>query len=176
MANPLASLFVTSPFGSRKPIKTTSGRMTSNYHNGVDLRAAVGTPVYAVKDGWVVEAGTSPIWGKYEVIKGDDGYTTRYAHLSSATAAKGARITAGTKIGLSGETGSVDGAHLHFGVYDPSGAAVDPLKYVNGIVAQTIPNVTGLNFNQPISSDMSAAAAIGLLGAALITMAGLLDA
>lgn len=176
MANPLASLFVTSPFGSRKPIKTTSGRITSNYHDGVDLRAAVGTPVYAVKDGWVVEAGTSPIWGKYEVIKGDDGYTTRYAHLSSATAAKGARITAGTKIGLSGETGSVDGAHLHFGVYDPSGKAVDPLAYVAGLGANAAQVIKTLDFSQPITGDMSAAAAIGLIGAALVALGGMLDA
>jgi hypothetical protein len=89
-------------------------------HDGVDFHAPEGTKVYACADGLIVdsmsEEQAEPVnkpYGNYVRIDHGDGYFTIYAHLSRLVAVKGQNIRAGELIGLSGNTGNSQGAHLH---------------------------------------------------------------
>lgn len=115
---PLKNVQVTSKFGSR-------GR---EFHEGVDLRAKPGTPVFAASDGIVLYAGTRIRgYGKLVIIKHRGGWSTVYAHNSQLFVRSGQHIQRGQRISLSGNTGHSSGPHLHFeirrGIY-----AVDPLR------------------------------------------------
>jgi len=88
-------------------------------HGGVDLAIPVGTPIYAVEDGIATIASDS-VSGNYVQISHSRGttgqldrYTTYYFHLSSQAISNG-KVTKGTIIGYSGNTGRSDGPHLHF--------------------------------------------------------------
>ena len=88
-------------------------------HNGVDFAAQRGTPVRAVGDGMIAEAGWNGSYGKAIDITHDSTYTSRYAHLDSfAPGIKaGAAVTKGQIIGYVGSTGRSTGPHLHFELY-----------------------------------------------------------
>lgn len=89
-------------------------------HNGVDIMADYGTPVYAAENGYVTAAtydgGYNGGRGNYVTIQGDSGLTTYYYHNSQVVAYKGQRVTAGDLIAYVGQTGRAYGNHLHFGV------------------------------------------------------------
>lgn len=121
---PLEEVYITSPFGPR----VLDGVLQD--HNGVDLRAAVGTPVLAIADG-VVTWGWNERSGNYILLQldGSEDIRAGYAHLSRIDVAQGARVTAGQIIGLSGNTGSARGPHLHFTIR-VNGDTVDPSTYV----------------------------------------------
>ncbi len=116
---PLATLTVTFPFGGQLDSdQTYYVRHGYAGHEGVDLRAAVGTPVYAAHNGQATCYGSvdaSVGYGLYVVVEGD-GLRTIYAHLSETCVASGDVVTAGQLIGRSGATGYCLGAHLHFGL------------------------------------------------------------
>jgi len=122
MRAPLDNVYVTSPYGPR----VVDGQVQQ--HNGVDLRAAVGTPVFAVADG-VATWGYNARSGNYILLKISPELTAGYAHLSSISVGQGAPVKAGDIIGLSGETGSTRGPHLHFTIR-VNGDTVDPSQYV----------------------------------------------
>ncbi len=88
-------------------------------HNGVDFAAQRGTPVRAVGDGVITEAGWNGSYGKAIDIKHDSTYTSRYAHLDSFAAGihAGSTVTKGQIIGYVGSTGRATGPHLHFELY-----------------------------------------------------------
>ncbi len=88
-------------------------------HNGVDFAAQRGTPVRAVGDGTIAEAGWNGSYGKAIDITHDSTYMSRYAHLDSfAPGIKaGATVTKGQIIGYVGSTGRSTGPHLHFELY-----------------------------------------------------------
>ncbi len=65
-------------------------------------------------------------YGLYIYINHDNGYQTRYAHLSAVTVSKDDRVTRGQVIGTSGTTGWSTGPHLHFEVRDSNNNAIDP--------------------------------------------------
>lgn len=85
------------------------------WHNGIDLRAPIGTPVYAVADGMVEVAKNNPGgYGLYVVINHKDIFGSLSAHLSQYNVSPGQKVKAGDIIGLSGNTGDSTGPHLHF--------------------------------------------------------------
>jgi len=88
-------------------------------HPGVDFAAQRGTPVRAVGDGVVVEAGWNGAYGKSIDIKHDGAYMSRYAHLHGFAEGirGGATVTKGQVIGYVGSTGRATGPHLHFEMY-----------------------------------------------------------
>ena len=120
---PTKSVYVTSNYGWR----TIFGKR--EYHYGIDLRASVGTAIYAADGGEVVFVGTSGGYGKLIQIKHDNGDLTYYAHLSSYSVKKGERVYKGQQIAKSGATGRVTGPHLHFEIRK-NGVRVDPAKYL----------------------------------------------
>ena len=120
---PLNSVYITSSYG---------GRMLNGYydfHLGVDLRASSGTWVYASDGGEVVFAGYNGSYGYLIKIKHDNGDYTYYAHLSKIAVSSGTRVYKGQYIALSGATGNVTGAHLHFEIRK-NGSTVNPVSYL----------------------------------------------
>ncbi|WP_105968580.1 M23 family metallopeptidase [Streptomyces geranii] len=105
---------------------------SSGSHTGVDFHAASGTSVHAVGSGTVVEAGWGGSYGNNIVIKMNDGTYTQYGHLSSINVSVGQTVTPGQQIGLSGATGNVTGAHLHFEarMTPEYGSDIDPVAYL----------------------------------------------
>jgi murein DD-endopeptidase MepM/ murein hydrolase activator NlpD len=98
-------------------------------HNGVDLAASHGTPVYATADGLVGKAQYWGSYGNYVQIEHGGELQTRYAHLSSYTVRMGDMVQKGDLIGYIGSTGRSTGPHLHYEVR-VAGEPVDPRPYM----------------------------------------------
>ena len=98
-------------------------------HHGVDYSAPVGTPVYSIGDGKVVEAAYRGQNGRIVRIRHNSVYTTAYLHLSRFGKGihPGALVCQGDVIGYVGSTGLSSGPHLDFRVYK-NGSPIDPLK------------------------------------------------
>ncbi|PSM38174.1 peptidase [Streptomyces dioscori] len=110
------------------------GIWSSGSHTGIDFHAASGTAVHAVGSGTVVEADWGGSYGNQVVIKMVDGTYTQYGHLSSIGVSVGQTVTPGQQIALSGATGNVTGAHLHFEARTTAeyGSDMDPIAYLRG--------------------------------------------
>ena len=98
-------------------------------HNGVDLAAPTGTPVKSAASGRVTFAGWKHGYGRVVIIRHDETYETRYAHLSAfkGNLSRGESVEKGDVIGLVGMTGAATGPHLHY-EFRVHGKALDPLK------------------------------------------------
>jgi murein DD-endopeptidase MepM/ murein hydrolase activator NlpD len=119
---PLTTVAVTigSPFGARwgKP------------HEGIDLPAPVGTPVFAAADGRVVYAGHGVRgYGNLVVVKHAGDLLTVYAHNSALLVSQGQPVRAGDRIALVGQSGHATGPHLHFEVRSGQ-IPRDPMTYL----------------------------------------------
>lgn len=97
------------------------------YHKGIDIGGGVGTPVTAAQNGEVAEvynSGWNWGYGTNIVIRGDNGYSTLYAHMSGTNVSLGQRVAAGkTLIGWVGMTGRTTGPHLHLEIRSGDGFA-----------------------------------------------------
>jgi hypothetical protein len=113
----------TDSFGTRR---TFNGELAS-VHEGMDFRAATGTPVRAGNSGVVVLAQPLYYEGNCVVIDHGLGLFTISMHLSRIDVREGDRVIAGQLIGLSGATGRVTGPHLHWAVRWQN-AYLDPAK------------------------------------------------
>lgn len=122
---PLDSVINVGAFGNIRKKGDVSLR-----HLGVDLDAAVGTPVYAVNDGVVSFVEELTVYGKMIIIDHGLGIYSLYLHLNEFKVAKGDKVTRGEVIGLSGSTGYSLGPHLHFSI-KVKGANIDPLRFIN---------------------------------------------
>jgi murein DD-endopeptidase MepM/ murein hydrolase activator NlpD len=112
---------ITSFFGYRRSPFTGQRQ----FHNGIDIRANMGTPIRAAMAGRVTSAGYDNSLGYYVVITHHSGYRTLYGHLSTIRTNVGAYVGTGTIIGNVGNTGLSTGPHLHFTVFR-NGFAVNP--------------------------------------------------
>ncbi|KXI29271.1 peptidoglycan DD-metalloendopeptidase family protein [Paraglaciecola hydrolytica] len=83
-------------------------------HNGIDYRAANGTPVVAAGDGKVIQAGYNRFNGNYVFIQHGDRYVTKYLHFSKSAVKNGAKVRQGQVIGYVGATGMAEAPHLHY--------------------------------------------------------------
>ncbi len=123
-----SKFWLSSLFGPRKKPK--------GFHNGIDMAALKRTPVKAAAAGVVDQVYEDPVgYGKTIVIKHDNTYKTRYAHLDSMLVKVGQSVQAGMLIGRVGDTGNVrkqgrDASHLHFEVYE-LGKRVNPLYFLS---------------------------------------------
>jgi murein DD-endopeptidase MepM/ murein hydrolase activator NlpD len=111
--------FVVSGFGMRW------GRM----HEGIDIAASSGTPIWAAAAGTVIHAGWLGGYGNLVVVDHGNGLATAYAHASAILVSVGQHVGQGETIALVGTTGNSTGPHLHFEVR-VNGVAVDPLLYL----------------------------------------------
>jgi murein DD-endopeptidase MepM/ murein hydrolase activator NlpD len=116
---PVAQGVVSSGFGIR------NGAM----HDGVDIAAHAGTPVYAADGGVVIFSGTLHGYGNTVIIRHDDGYVTVYGHNERNLVSEGVRVGPGQQIGAIGRSGRTTGANLHFEVRRDN-VAQNPLAYL----------------------------------------------
>ncbi|MDO8560814.1 MAG: peptidoglycan DD-metalloendopeptidase family protein [bacterium] len=133
--------------------RTAFARLSDFYsfHNGIDIKVLVGSPVFSADKGAVIATGDSDLYcrrgayGKFIVIRHNNNLTTLYAHLSLIRVSAGQNVDRGEVIGYSGSTGLSTGPHLHFTAYDsrtvevrqsrvcgflPYGGSVNPLDYL----------------------------------------------
>ncbi len=110
-------------------------------HNGLDLGASVGTPVFAADDGTVIGADNNDRsrwrkyqYGKYILIEHTNNLATLYAHLSEQVVGIGKAVKRGELIGYSGNTGYATGPHLHFGVYWAPSISMKSIPPAAGLV------------------------------------------
>jgi hypothetical protein len=130
--------------GSKFPVNPCSGRVTSSFgtrkhpitgvvkmHTGIDIGAPHGSPVVAVKDGYIVYRGDMGAYGNAILIEHGD-CRTLYAHLSRFNVKSGDKVHAGQRIGEVGTTGMSTGPHLHFEVRTGKDRTeyLDPAKYL----------------------------------------------
>lgn len=101
------------------------------YHTGIDFCGAIGAPIYAAADGVVVFAGPLTVRGNATIISHGRGVYSGYYHQSEIDVTVGQTVKAGDQIGLIGDTGRVNGPHLHFEVIVGS-VQVDPSDWLNG--------------------------------------------
>ena len=113
----------------------TSGPVTSGFgprwgrmHEGIDIGAPTGAPIYAAAAGTVTYAGVMGGYGNLTLID-HGGVVSAYAHQTSIDVGVGTGVTAGQYIGSVGMTGNVTGPHLHFETR-AAGTPVDPRTYL----------------------------------------------
>ncbi|MET8625641.1 M23 family metallopeptidase [Kitasatospora sp. NPDC004669] len=115
------------------PYGVAESEYAAGYHTGVDFAVAPGTPVLAVGDATVVSAARDGAYGKEVVLRLVDGRFAQYAHLSALSVSPGDHVSAGERVGLSGNTGNSTGPHLHFEIRTRNryGAVVNPIAYLS---------------------------------------------
>lgn len=143
---PVANVTITQMFG-----KTSASKRlyVSGSHNGVDFGARTGTPVLALADGVVDGAGDTDItcpkasFGRWVLIKYNNGLASTYGHLSVIKAVKGQTVKTGDVIGYSGSTGYSTGPHVHISLYA-----------ANAVTVQSLPSksCSGRTYTMPIAA------------------------
>lgn len=125
------------PLGANQLIKVSSEygpamhpvQKVEKHHNGIDLVAKEGTPVYATADGEVVISEKGSARGNYVQIKHSETYQTQYAHMSKNAVKVGDSVKRGEIIGYVGSTGQSTGPHLHYEVHE-NGEPVNPREFM----------------------------------------------
>ena len=120
-------------------VAPTSGRFTTCYevrwgamHNGVDIAAPTGTPIYAPAAGRVVRAGAASGYGLAVYLEHADGSVTVYGHINDYFVTAGQRVSAGEVIAEVGNRGQSTGPHLHFQVNTEGmyAGAINPIPWL----------------------------------------------
>ncbi|NKY55842.1 M23 family metallopeptidase [Nocardia flavorosea] len=109
----------TSGFGSR----------WGTFHRGIDIAGPIGTPIYAVADGTVIDAGPAQGFGLWVRIRHNDGTISVYGHMYDFFVSVGERVPAGMQIARMGNRGDSSGPHLHFEII-MDGRHVDPQRWL----------------------------------------------
>ena len=122
--------------GKTCPIGTPNGfidswgfpRSGGRGHEGVDMFAPYGTPLYAVADGYIYRVYTNPLGGLAINLIDDDGNMYYYAHLSADYVEDGQKVEVGQVIGAVGDSGNARGTppHLHWQFHPGNGSPVNP--------------------------------------------------
>ncbi|MGI6097539.1 MAG: M23 family metallopeptidase [Dethiobacteria bacterium] len=117
---------ITSGFGTRR---SPFNRYRIEFHEGIDIAAPLGSPIYATADGKVVVSAYRSGWGNLVRLDHGYGYQTVYAHMSRRAVKPGDSVKKGEIIGYIGSTGYSTGPHVHYEVH-VRGVAVDPMDYL----------------------------------------------
>ena len=127
---PLDTVKITQYFGNT-PFATKNPQVYGGKgHNGIDFRASVGTKIKASASGIVEGVGNTDSvkgcysYGKWILIRHNNGLSTLYAHLSLIKVGVGDSVATGQIVGYSGKTGYATGPHLHFTVYATQGVQI----------------------------------------------------
>jgi len=99
------------------------------FHAGIDIRAARGTPIHAPAPGTVIHAGNVQDYGTTIIVDHGQDVHTLYGHLSKLNVQSGQRVERGTLIGYTGNTGRSSGPHLHYEILVRR-QAVNPRAYL----------------------------------------------
>ncbi|MFA5744813.1 MAG: peptidoglycan DD-metalloendopeptidase family protein [Candidatus Paceibacterota bacterium] len=152
---------ITQYFGNTAFATANSQIYNGNGHNAIDIGVPIGTPIEAALSGTILGTGNTDLikgcysFGKWVMIKHNNGISTLYSHLSTIDVAKGQAVSTGQVIGLSGMTGYATGPHLHFGVYATEGTEIMTLKQFRGATSAcanaTMPVATLTAYLNPLS-------------------------
>ena len=118
-------------------VMPTKGVWTSGFgyrwgvlHAGIDIANSIGTPIYAVADGVVIDAGPTAGYGAWVKLRHADGTVTLYGHINTALVSVGERVMAGDQIATMGNRGNSTGPHLHFEVLQGGSERIDPVPWL----------------------------------------------
>jgi murein DD-endopeptidase MepM/ murein hydrolase activator NlpD len=118
-------------------VMPTKGIFTSNFgyrwgvlHAGIDLANSIGTPIFAVSDGVVIDAGPTAGYGMWVKLRHADGTVTLYGHVNTTLVSVGQRVMAGDQIATMGNRGNSTGPHLHFEVLRGGTERIDPVPWL----------------------------------------------
>jgi len=114
------------PFGLKRVHNQTED---AGFHNGIDLKAALGTKALAANSGIVVLAAAMKAHGRVVMIDHGQGVMTLYLHLQSILVKTGQKVTKGQPVGKVGSSGISTGPHIHWEVF-VHGVPVDPQQWV----------------------------------------------
>jgi murein DD-endopeptidase MepM/ murein hydrolase activator NlpD len=117
--------WITSGFGRR--ISPFTGQKT--WHQGIDVAAPIGSPIYAPADGVVIFSGAKAGFGNFVMVAHGYGVVSRYGHNAQNMVQPGQKIKRGDQIATVGMTGRTTGPHLHYEVL-VNGRNVDPKKFI----------------------------------------------
>lgn len=154
---PLDSVVVTQHFGQTEFATRNPQGYNGLGHNGIDLRAAIGTPIKASSNGTVIGVGNTGLirgcysYGKWVMIKHPNGLSTLYAHMSLQKVVVGEQVFTGQLIGYSGNTGYTTGPHLHFGVYATEGVRITAISSSTRCKGAIIPTADYKAYLNPLS-------------------------
>lgn len=123
LRSPLKYANITSRYGNRRHPVLGYNRA----HEGVDYGAPTGTPIWAVGDGQVKQAGWNGGCGRSVTLRHRNGYETVYCHLSGLAVSTGKSVSQKQVLGWVGSTGLATGPHLHYAV-KRGGAFMNPLQ------------------------------------------------
>jgi murein DD-endopeptidase MepM/ murein hydrolase activator NlpD len=116
---------VNSDFGQRR----SPWAPNSEFHSGIDIGAAIGTPVKSPAPGTVVFAGQHPEYGVTLIIDHGNDTKSLYGHLSRLGVALDQLVQRGETVALTGNTGRSSGPHLHYEI-QVKGQPVNPHSYI----------------------------------------------
>ncbi len=118
-------------------VKPTTGIFTSGFgyrwgalHAGIDLAGPIGTPINAVADGVVIDAGPTAGYGAWVKLRHSDGTVTLYGHVNTWLVSIGQRVFAGDQIATIGNRGNSTGPHCHFEVMPNGSDRIDPVPWL----------------------------------------------
>jgi len=118
-------------------VMPTKGIFTSNFgyrwgvlHAGIDLANSIGTPIYAVSDGVVIDSGPTAGYGMWVKLRHADGTVTLYGHVNTTLVSVGEQVMAGDQIATIGNRGNSTGPHLHFEVLLGGTDRIDPVPWL----------------------------------------------
>ncbi|MEU1983861.1 M23 family metallopeptidase [Nocardia sp. NPDC019395] len=105
------------------------GGRWGTFHAGIDIAGPIGSPIYAVAAGTVIDAGPASGFGLWVRIRHDDGTISVYGHMYDFFVSVGERVPAGMQIARMGNRGDSTGPHLHFEII-MDGRHVDPQRWL----------------------------------------------
>jgi murein DD-endopeptidase MepM/ murein hydrolase activator NlpD len=115
---------------SRGSISSGFGMRWGKMHEGLDIAANMGDPIYAALDGTVIYSGWETGYGYVIKLQHQNGLITIYGHCSRLDVSVNQSVSKGDEIGLVGSTGNSTGPHLHFEVR-VNGVAQNPVAFLN---------------------------------------------
>jgi murein DD-endopeptidase MepM/ murein hydrolase activator NlpD len=154
---PLDKIKITQYFGNT-PFATRNPQVYKGMgHNGIDLRASIGTPARAAEKGTVTAVGDTDkecrgvSYGKWVLIEHPNNLSTLYAHLSLIKTKKGDSVQKGQIIGYTGNSGYTTGPHLHFATFASRAVRVSQIKSKICGTMMTLPLAPYNGYLNPLS-------------------------
>ena len=149
---PLKEVKITQYFGNTSFASQNPQVYSGNGHNGIDLAAVTGTPVFAASAGRVIgvddtdRACPGASYGKWVLIEHNNNLSTLYAHLSHSAVKEGDIVIVGQEIAYTGNSGYTTGPHLHFEVL-----ASKAVRVTDGITELKSKSCAGAVYRLPLS-------------------------
>lgn len=119
-------------------VRILTGRVTSGFgerggtaHNGLDIAAPIGTPIYVPLAGTVISSGSASGFGMWVRVRHSDGTVTVYGHINRSLVSVGQTVAAGQQIAEVGNRGQSSGPHLHIEVVTPEGTKINPRPWLD---------------------------------------------